>query len=177
MEFPEPWPGDGKYSQVSLTENNISIIYFKANVKQIFELGKKYPWHKPDKCPACHGKRLWGHGFVLRYFKGFAQGLWIKKYRCPDCGCVHTMRPSEFWKSFQYPISTIISCLKNKISKNKWASYAIRQNQQYWFKGLMFQASKIENLNKYISLDILNKLLFNNIIPASHSIQSAILRI
>lgn len=87
------------------------------------------------------------------------------------------MRPSEYWKSFQYSISTIISCLKNKISKNKWANCVSRQNQQYWFKGLMFQVSKIENLNKYISLDILNKLLSDNIIPASHSIQSAILRI
>lgn len=140
-------------------------------------LGKKYPWYKPESCPACHGKRLWGHGFVLRYFEGCIQGLWIKRYRCPECSSIHTMRPAEFWTSFQYSISTILSCLKNKINKNKWANCAVRQNQQYWFKGLMLQASRIKNLNKYISLDILNKLISANIIPPSHSIQNATLRI
>lgn len=113
----------------------------------------------------------------MRFFEGYAQGLWIKRYRCPDCGCVHTMRPSDFWKSFQYSASTILSCLKNKINKNKWVNYVSRQNQQYWFKGLRLQVSKIKNIDKHITLDILNKLITNNIIPASHLIQSVTLRI
>jgi len=67
--------------------------------------------------------------------------------------------------------------LKNKIINNKWNKSVPRQNQQYWFKGFLFQASKKANSIKNISVDILNKLLNENIIPASNSIQNEILRV
>ena len=99
----------------------------------------------------------------------------MKRYRCPDCGAVHTLRPDEFRQGFGYSSTEILSSLKNKIVNHKWNKSVPRQNQQYWFRGFLFQASKKTNRIKNISVDILNKLLAENIMPASHSIQNEIL--
>jgi hypothetical protein len=91
-------------------------------LEKLQELGKQFCWKKPDSCPECGSMRLWGHGFVLRQFVGFAQGLWMKRYRCPDCHAVHTCRPEQFLPGMQYPIQTQKSSLEAKLSRKAVSS-------------------------------------------------------
>jgi hypothetical protein len=55
-----------------------------ATIKEIFSLGRRYPWRKPEHCPCCGGRRVWGHGYVLAFFDGFTEGLGLRRYRCPE---------------------------------------------------------------------------------------------
>lgn len=154
------------------------ILYFAIKVKDLSEQGKGYQWQRPERCPVCKGLRLWGHGYVERYFEGFTEALWLKRYRCPDCASVHTCRPAGFWKGFRYPISIILFCLLNKLDKRygRWLPCIARQNQQYWFKGLQYQSSRHAN-TRSPTIDILRLLLASLIIPASHSNLCEILRL
>lgn len=73
---------------VKLYPNHILlIILVKVCVKKVFEKGRNFPWFRPDNCPVCGG-RIWGHGFVPAFFDGFNQALWLRRYRCQDCGSV-----------------------------------------------------------------------------------------
>ena len=71
------------------------IISFPLILKELFVLGRDYPWTKPDLCPRCKGCWLWGHEFVSACFDGYDQPFWLKRYRCPDCGCVITRIPER----------------------------------------------------------------------------------
>lgn len=146
------------------------IIYKSLNVKQILLQGKKFSWPIPDKCPKCKGQRLWGHGYVRRYFDGIKEFLWIKRYRCPDCKSVHTLRPEDFWRRFQVSREKIVQCLKEKIMKNKWQNKYSRQQQQYWFRGLKKQLFCDGQLDYGEWLHRTNNLLKKMIIISTHSI-------
>ena len=164
-----------KVSQLS-PRNSILIIYFLVRVKSLFEYGKNYPWQAPDNCPYCRGRRLWGHGFVQRCFSGFIQKVWVKKYRCPDCGRVHTMRPDTHWSRFHTSMYNILKSLLCKISYSRWKRYLPRQSQQYWFKGLIFQSSRFMN-TLHLTSDVVLGLISRSIIPPSHSIHCECLRV
>ena len=164
-----------KVSQLS-PKNSILIIYFAVRVKSLFECGKNYPWQAPDKCPGCRGRRLWGHGFAQRCFSGFIQKLWVKKYRCPDCGRVHTLRPDTHWSRLQTSRYNILKSLLFKIIYGRWNRRLPRQSQQYWFSGLIFQSSRLVN-TLIPTLDVMRALISKAIIPASHSIHCECLRI
>ena len=86
--------------------------------------------------------RLWGHGYVCRYFDGFLGALWLKRYRCPDCGAVHTLRPHLYDRRFQVIWFTIFLSLLKKITVGRWLSGWSRQRQQYWWRG--FKKARIE---------------------------------
>jgi len=43
-------------------------IFFSVNLKELFILGRDYPWQKPDNYPCCNSNRLWGHGFAQDFF-------------------------------------------------------------------------------------------------------------
>jgi len=127
---------------MSIPRNTLLILYSAVDVKQLYELGRSYPWEKPARCPACRGGRLWGHGFVLRYFEPFEEPAWIKRYRCPDCGAVHTMRPDTYLQGLRYPLTIILLCLFIKSCSNRFASSLAYQLQQAWWKALFTAASQ-----------------------------------
>ena len=152
------------------------IIYFYVRVKSLFECGKNYPWQVPDKCPGCGGSRLWGHGFAARCFSGFIHKLWVKRYRCPDCSSVHTMRPATHWSRLHTSRHNILRSFLSKIKFIKWRTSLPRQSQQYWFKGLIFQSSRLVN-TLVPTTEGVRGLISKAIIPATHSIQSECLRL
>jgi len=41
---------------------------------------------------------LWGHGYVERYFGELSERIPLKRWRCPDCCAVHTVRPDNYWR-------------------------------------------------------------------------------
>jgi len=90
---------------------------------------KKYPLPHPPWCPRCRGLRLWGHGYVGRVFDGVQAALLLKRYRCPDCGAVHTLRPHLYDRRFQVIWFTIFLSLLKKIAIGQWLTGISRQRQ------------------------------------------------
>jgi len=112
------------------------VIFFKVRLKDLFLLGKKYPYPKLDCCPKCGSARLWGHGYVPAYFDGYKHPLWLKRYRCPDKGCIIRLRPEGYFKRFQASIAVIRSSIAAKMGKNKWLAGIERNRQRHWFNAL-----------------------------------------
>ena len=103
-----PYPGEN--GGINPPKPTSLVIFVQLAVKQLFEVGRDFLWPKPERCPRCGG-RIWGHGFVPAYFDGYDQPLWLKRYQCPDCGCVIRMRPRDYFQRFQASIYTIRDCL------------------------------------------------------------------
>jgi hypothetical protein len=152
------------------------ILHFEEDVKRLGESGRDYPWPRPDRCPGCDGRRLWGHGYVRRYFEGCSEGIWIKRYRCPDCRAVHTLRPQGFYRGFFYSRFSILIALLHKLIHNRWSKSLSRQVQQYWWRGFQRQASYHRN-RKQPDLAVLFELLRDGILAVTHSLQCEILRL
>jgi hypothetical protein len=152
------------------------VLHIGVDVQRLLELGKKYPWPRPGRCLSCKSVRLWGHGYVLRYFEDFARPLWIRRFRCPDCHTVYTLRPDLFPRRFRYSLRTILSSLMRKITDGCWLPSLPRQNQQYWFKGLALQSVRFKNV---LSPDraTVNEIMLSGFIPSSHSFDCAMLRL
>ena len=111
-----------------------------ASVAQIMSQGKLFPWPRPQQCPRCGGRRLWSHGYVPRYFDCFPDQGWVKRWRCPDCGAVHTCRPASHWRRFLAPIAVILASLATKLAGLHWSRSESRQRQQYWHHGYVIQS-------------------------------------
>lgn len=122
------------------------ILYCEVDVKLLEELGKKYPWPRPQKSPCCGSVRLWRHGFVLRYFDEWPEQLWMLRYLCADCGSVHTMRPSEYDRRFKTQRFTIFLVLLIKIVTGRWSYGFSKERQRYWMKGFRFHSSRLDNV-------------------------------
>ena len=112
------------------------VIFFPVVLKQLFHLGRFYPWPKPDHCPRCSSHRLWGHGFVAAYFDGFDQPFFLKRYRCPNCKCVLRLRPSGYFKRFQSSILTIRLSILHKTKAGHWLPGLSRSRQCHWLRSL-----------------------------------------
>jgi hypothetical protein len=133
-------------NQIPLEREKTLLLIIRIVLEEVQALGKEFSWEKPENCPSCHGIRLWGHGFVLRYFFGFPQGLWLKRYRCPDCRAVHTARPAEYSPGFYYPWITIQASLDQKLKGGIYQKDITRQCQQYWQKArgiVLFHRARI----------------------------------
>ncbi len=145
------------------------IIQFPIDFKYLSEKGKRYPWPNINRCPTCKGTRVWGHGYVLRFFDGFNETFWIKRYRCPYCGAVHTARPKSYYRGFWAPWMLILASLIWKALNKKWLSCISRQRQQYWWKGFLKQASRQSNTEGDL-YRALGELFLSSIILSTHSL-------
>ena len=152
------------------------VLHVAVDVQRLVELGKKYPWPKPKRCLACSSWRVWGHGYVLRYFEGFLLPLWIKRLRCPDCGVFYTLRPDLFYWRFRYSVRTILSSLTTKITDGFWLPSLPRQNQQYWYRGLRLQSLRTRNI-VFPDMTALKEIISSGLVPVSHSFNCAMLRL
>lgn len=158
----------------SRTRLTFLVLHVAVNVQRLAELGKKYPWPRLARCLSCASSRVWGHGYVPRYFEGFYQPLWVHRLRCPDCGTVYTLRPDLFYWRFRYSVRTILSSLMTKITDGFWLPSLPRQNQQYWYAGFRLQTIRFANLPDTAALD---KVLSACFVPVSHSLDCAYLRL
>lgn len=146
------------------------ILYIAVSVKEIFRKEKSYVWPRPKKCPKCGGSRLWGHGYVMRYFEGFLEGIWIKRWRCRACGSVHTMRPKNFWRRFRYTVANVVKSLTKKIAAGKWDGHLRRQVQQYWWRGFGKQCRREGKIARS-AFGVLKRMLTKQVIVATHSLK------
>ncbi len=121
------------------------IVKVKADIKKIFKLGKKYQWDKPEKCYHCNEPKVWGHGFVLSFFDGFRQGLYLKRYRCPYCHTVFKLKPYGYFKRFQAKVKLIYTSISNRVNQNRYLPGLSWSRQHFWFTALQ------RNISAYLS--------------------------
>jgi hypothetical protein len=140
------------------------ILPLSVDMPSLLNQGKHYPWPRPPRCPRCGGLRLWGHGYVPRYFDNLVEPVWVKRWRCPECCAVHTLRPDTHWRRFWAPLVLIVVSLRGKLEGQHWGHDFPRQRQQYWWQGFLRQ-SRLEG--KPHELDA---LLPEGIIVATHSL-------
>jgi hypothetical protein len=72
------------------------------------------------------------HGLIILAF--------VKRWRCPNCGTVYTMRPCLYWRRFLTPVWMILASLATKQRHDLWLSVFTRQRQQYWWRGYNLQS-------------------------------------
>lgn len=118
----------------------IMILLVFAKLNEIYDQGRKFNWIKPDQCPRCSSVRIWGHGYVTAYFDGFAQGLLLRRFRCPDCHCIIRMKPKGYFRRFQASIHTIRSCLTKRLTDGKWSIAISKSRQRHWLLNLKRKA-------------------------------------
>jgi hypothetical protein len=110
------------------------------SVMVIFRLGRKYPFQSPRSClrEGCGSSRIWGHGFVVRYFDDCNGHVELRRWRCPDCGTVYAMRPFGYWPRHHAPIRIILKSLCHRILRGCWdkALCLTRQRQDHRLRAL-----------------------------------------
>jgi len=112
------------------------ILSVVVCLKEIVEMGRDFPWPRPDRCPRCGSDRLWGHGFVRGIFHGVFDHVLLRRFRCPDCGCVVRLRPDGFFSRFQASIHTIRQRLAYRLRTGRWPGGMSRSRQGYWLRNL-----------------------------------------
>lgn len=120
--------------------DKILILFVAAKIKEILFRGKDYPWPRPELCPQCCASGVWGHGFVLAYFDGLSEGLWLRRYRCPLCGCVLRLRPEGYLSRFQATLESIRLSLSQRLEKGRWPPSVSRSRQGHWMRALKRKA-------------------------------------
>jgi len=146
------------------------ILSLSVDLEKLMREGRAYPWPRPPCCPRCEGRRLWGHGYVRRYFDGVSEAVLMKRWRCADCGAVHTMRPASHWRGFWATVALIMLSLRSKLSGSRWLVEVSRQRQQYWWRGYQRQ-SHFAGASASLS-----ELLAQKVIAATHSLRFRCLR-
>ena len=113
-------------------------VFQKLNLQIISKLGKAYDYIRPEECPKCNSPRIWGHGFIKRYFDGFNFALFINRWICADCGCVICIRPEGYFSGHHATINEIYNNLKHRIETGIWirGPDLSRQRQGHWLRSL-----------------------------------------
>ena len=123
----------------ALQKNRNMIQFVAVILKEIFKQERNFSWNRPPKCPKCDSFKVWGHGFVPAYFDCFEVPLLLKRYRCPDCGCVITMRPASHFSGFQSSRATIRSALQRRINHGRWPPDLSSARMRHWLSNLKRQ--------------------------------------
>lgn len=112
------------------------VLFIPVILKNLFIQGRKYTWPRPADCPRCHSSTVWGHGYAEAFFDGYNQPLLLKRYRCPDCGCVIRLRPEGYFRRFQAPVAIIRASILCKSARDRWLAGIDRCRQCHWFSAL-----------------------------------------
>ena len=140
-------------------------LFFVMCVKEIFRLGREYAFPRPARClrKECGSSRIWGHGFVERYFDGFETVILLRRWRCPDCGVVYTVRPYGFWPRHHTPIHDVYQSICHRLRHGTWdRSLSLsRQRQDHWFQALK------KNIQVQLGMTFRQRVLrgFHELIP------------
>lgn len=121
-------------------------------------MGRDCPFPKPKRClrEGCGSSRIWGHGFVDRYFDCCGGPVELRRWRCPDCGCVYLMRPFGYWPRHHAPIQVILKSLCHRILRGFWDKTLglTRQRQEHWLRALK------KNILTYLGLGFCGGVMF-----------------
>ncbi len=148
------------------------MIYFvEVLLKDIFEQGKDFQWIRPATCLYCKHYKVWGHGFVPRYFDGFASRLYMKCYRCPLCHCVMTSRPDTHFSRILCCKETIRILLALRITTGRWLCSSLSlPRMRHWLANLKRQTlAQLASSWKEGLIAAFDHLIAMRIVPVSRS--------
>jgi len=130
-------------------EGDLLSLFLMVCIKQLFELGKRYPFPRPPTCLRCGSTRIWGHGFKDKFYDGYSSALPLKRYICADCECVYTLRPFGYWPRYQASATVILSAVCKRIRDGIWRNNAplSRQRRQHWLRALT------RNIKAHVGMD------------------------
>lgn len=117
------------------SKTELMILSIDLNLKKISQLGKNYPWPRPPFC-RCGNSMVWGHGFVQVCFAGFSHALYIRRYRCPVCGCVIRLRPKGYFARIQSAAADIRRILDFRIETGLWPENTVTNRCRHWLAAL-----------------------------------------
>jgi hypothetical protein len=110
------------------------LKHVNVDLEVLSREGKRFKWSRPPPCKCGH--IFWGHGYVARYFDGYSEKLWLKKWRCPLCRSVITFFPNGYIKFVQASLETIFKALRERLSFYKWPPWTTRQRAAHWLRRL-----------------------------------------
>jgi hypothetical protein len=111
------------------------ILSYKITLGELSKFGKDYKWEQ-HFCEAC-ARPMWGHGYVSRYFAVLLNSVFLKRYRCPQCKMVVTVRPSGYWPFVRSEIPNIYETLKCRLCTGRWPDQFPRQRGGHWLLKLV----------------------------------------
>ena len=152
----------------------VMIIWVSVDFKGLMAAGKKYSWKRPRSCPGCGGA-VWGHGYVWRYFAEAMAGCRIKRYRCPNCKKVITMRPLGYWPRYCHRRETIYASLEGRLKSKRWPKELKRQVCGHWLRCLKRQVKKMFGLVMKIIPEGFEALVEAWKVPVSRSKKGAMI--
>lgn len=122
------------------SEAQLLILFMDLCVKTLAALGRNYRWQRLERCPRCSGVRVWGHGFVVAYFdQAGAQGVFLRRYRCPECRVVIRVRPWGYWKRIQASVEAVRQSVRHRIGTGRWPPGSNPARQRHWLRALRRQ--------------------------------------
>lgn len=121
------------------------LHFVSVHLKEVFEQGIGFQWPRPACCPLCNHYKVWGHGYVERFFDSFAGVFFVKRFRCPTCGCVITCRPSTHFRRIQAAKTFVRHSLSKRLSKGRWDARVCSSRQRHWLSNLKRKASALLN--------------------------------
>jgi len=151
------------------------IVEVSGDVKEIKEKdgGRGYDWPRPDRCPHCSGVRIWGHGFVWAFFESLVAGLYLKRYRCPCCGCVMRMKPVGYFRGFTVTVAEIRSSVSSRVECGTWLGYLGHNRQRHWLRALNRQVMAYLGISWLeLLVEGFDALVGKGIIPVSRSFKT-----
>jgi hypothetical protein len=108
------------------------ILLRKICLRELSEQGKHFNWDGYD-CENCQ-RSMWGHGFVSRYFAEITPVVFLKRFRCPGCHAVATVRPAGYMPRLRSSIASIYSSLLGRITTGAWGGRDSRQRCGHWLR-------------------------------------------
>jgi len=84
--------------------------------------------------------RVWGHGFVEAYFDEAGEtGVFLKRYRCPQCRLVIRLRPRGYFRRIQATVAAVRACVVHRLGTGRWPPGSKPARQRHWLRGLRRQ--------------------------------------
>jgi hypothetical protein len=84
---------------------------------------------------------VWGRGFVSACFDAYPCALFLRRFRCPGCGCVIRLRAKGYFERFQASIHRIYDCLSRRIADGRYGIELSRSRQRHWMLALQRQVA------------------------------------
>ena len=140
-----------------------------VDINLLLKLLRKFPWPRPDCCSECNNPKLWGHGFVDSLFDFSKKAIPVKRYICPNCGCVIKLRPKGISNGFKPRLTRFaIASIPYRVT-GKTIKDIARQRRRHWFVALKRKVAAAFGLNADLK-QAFEKLIAGGIIPVSRSI-------
>lgn len=118
------------------------IWHVAVELNEIAALGRAYAWPRPEPCLGCGRFKVWGHGFVERYFEELDGPVPLRCYRCPGCGCVVTPRPVGLFRRVRSAAACVRFHLAHRLDTGRWSAPTARDTSRmrHWLTNLRRQA-------------------------------------